>query len=329
MQIAFFGSPDFSADILKTIHKRFPVSLVVTQPDKPVGRKHILTPTPVKQFALQQSIPIISDTMMIRIIGVVRKEKIDVAIVAAYGLILPKELFEIPKYGFLNIHYSLLPKYRGASPVQWAILNGDKETGVSIILLDEKLDHGPILETNTVDISKDDTAETLLHKLNKEASSSLYFALTDIELGDGLPDLQEQKHDKATMTRRLTKDDGFIECSTIKKAMNGEQLLFSDLPKLQQEIFKSPNTKYYIPNTIHNFIRALHPWPGAWTLLPNGKRLKIICSHIRLDPEFNEKSTFTDVYNKKQKEFLVIDEIQVEGKGKTKDTRAINAILRR
>src|SRR3989344_3505822 len=141
MSIAFFGSPDFVVSILSHLHEKFGVSLVVTQPDKPVGRKQILTPTPVKQFALQQSIPVISDTSMIYIIEVVKKEKIDLAIVAAYGLIIPKELLEIPQYGFINIHYSLLPKYRGASPVQTAIVNGEKTTGTTIMKVDEELDH--------------------------------------------------------------------------------------------------------------------------------------------------------------------------------------------
>jgi methionyl-tRNA formyltransferase len=309
MRIAFFGSPDFSVSILENIHKTFPISLVVTQPDKKVGRKQILTATPVKQFAHKQSIPVVSDASMIRIIEAVRKEKIDLAIVVAYGLILPKELLEIPKFGFINVHYSLLPKYRGASPVQWAILSGDKKTGTTIMQMDEELDHGNSIVQKEADIEINDTEETLLEKLNQTSIPRLLDILRQVSDNQKLA-TTVQHHVDATHTRRLTKDDGFIELQTIKKAMNNEQLTFKDLPKLQQEIFKSPDTKYYIPDTIHNFIRALYPWPGAWTLLPNGKRVKIISSTIQ------ERSG--DIHGA-----LQIREIQVEGKQRTKDVSVL------
>ena len=131
MNIAFFGSPHIAATILEAVHKRFPVSLVVTQPDKQVGRKQTLTPTPVKLFSTRSAIHTVTNTSINRFIEVLRKKKIDLAVVVAYGEIISKELLDVPKFGFINVHYSLLPKYRGASPVQWALLNFHKQTHIT------------------------------------------------------------------------------------------------------------------------------------------------------------------------------------------------------
>lgn len=281
MRIAFFGSPEFVIPILSYLHKAFGVTLVVTQPDKPVGRKGILTPTPIKEFALKESIPCIASDTMIHIIEAVKKENVDVAVVAAYGQIIPKELLEIPKFGFINIHYSLLPKYRGASPVQTAIVNGEKMTGTTIMRMDEELDHGEIIAQKEVNIENNDTSETLLNKLNEASLPILDKALRTIEITGKLPPMTEQDHNQATFTRRLTKDDGFINFQTLKEAL-------------------IRNTKYEILNTIHNLVRGYFPWPGAWTKLPNGKRLKLISSEIKVNK-------------------LVLREVQLEGKQKTAD----------
>ena len=285
MRIAFFGSPEFVIPILSHIHEIFGVLLVVTQPDKPVGRKQILTPTPVKQFALQHSISVISDTSMIYIIEVVKKEKIDLAIVAAYGLIIPKEVLEKPKYGFINIHYSLLPKYRGASPVQTAIVNKEKTTGTTIMKMDEELDHGDIIQQKEVAIEENDTAQTLLNKLNEASLPLLDIALRTIEETGKFPPTTEQDHTKATFTHRLSKDDGFIEFDRIKEALKGSA-----------------------SRQIHDLIRGYSPWPGAWTTLPNWKRLKLLSSEVK--------------DNK-----LVLNEVQLEGKQKTNDQQTISQFL--
>ena len=371
MNIAFFGSPHIAATILEAVHKRFPVSLVVTQPDKQVGRKQTLTPTPVKLFSTRSAIHTVTNTSINRFIEVLRKKKIDLAVVVAYGEIISKELLDVPKFGFINVHYSLLPKYRGASPVQWALLNGDKETGVTIMQMDEELDHGPIIAQKTIPIETGlkpvstiaDTTASLLDKLTETACSCLINILHQVSKTRRLPPATPQNHESETYTRRLIKQDGFIPFTTIQKAVNNEQLSFSDLPQLQQEIFKS-GLRLTIGDlsggaisrsagrfALHNFIRAMYPWPGAWTILPNGKRCKIISSRlISRSPEFdtrhpeldsgskNEtkeeqmlKPSFANYFGRAQqvqRDTLVITQIQIEGKQTTEDSNLINNLFR-
>lgn len=162
--IAFFGSSPNSTIVLKELIKRkWNVSLVVTAPPKPVGRKQTLTKTPVHQFAEKHKIPLLTPESLSAL--KVEPFKVDVAIVADYAKIIPKKLLEIPKHGFLNLHPSLLPKYRGSTPAQAAILNGDKVTGLSIIKMDEKLDHGPIVAWFKEEIRNNDTSQSLYQRL--------------------------------------------------------------------------------------------------------------------------------------------------------------------
>ena len=298
MCIAFFGSPEFVLPILSYLHKAFGVALVVTQPDKPVGRKQILTPTPVAQFAQKNSIEIYKDLSMFRKI-----DKLDVAIVAAYGLIIPKEILEIPKFGFINIHYSLLPKYRGASPVQTAIVNGEKVTGTTIMRMDQELDHGEIIAQKEVIIDENDTSDILLNKLNEASLPLLDKALRTIEITGQLPPMTEQENNKATFTRRLTKEDGFIEFNSLKNAI----------------------TSGLESNKVHNFIRGYFPWPGVWTTLPNGKRLKLIKSRIARHPELVSGSK--KMLNQVQHDTLELLEVQLEGKQKTTDLNFLKEFL--
>lgn len=238
MHIAFFGSPKLASDILTHIHERYPVSLVITQPDKPVGRKQVLTPTPVKTFAEQHNIPILTNISKNRYFDMFKDKQIDIAIVVAYGELIPKQLLETPRFGFLNVHYSLLPAYRGAAPVQWAILNGDEKTGVTIMQLDEVLDHGPLVAIKETIIDPNDTTETLLQRLTDTAKLLIFDILNQIEKNGKLPSLTTQNHDLATSTRQLTKDDGFIPFERLQKALRGEKLTFGDLPKFQKEVFE-------------------------------------------------------------------------------------------
>lgn len=274
MNIAFFGSPAIAADILKTLHSAYPVSLVVTQPDKPVGRKQVLTKTPVKEYAEAKTIPVIADHSIQPSIVELKSHAIDLAVVVAYGMIIPQAALDIPRYGFINVHYSLLPKYRGASPVQWALLAGDTHTGVTIMQMDRELDHGPILATSPVEIGQNDTTATLLTTLTN-ASIPL---LTDTINSLSRIKPQHQNHDDASYTRRLTKQDGFIEYKTVTKALAGSQLTISDLPVIQQDILASLNLTHnpITSAVIYNFIRALSPWPGAWTISNDKKRVKIL-----------------------------------------------------
>ena len=214
--------------------------------------------------------------------------KADIFIVADFGQIIPKKILEIPEYGALCVHPSLLPKYRGASPVPQAILNGERETGVTIFKMDEKVDHGPIIAQFKRKIRNDDTAETLLIRLFTLGSQLLLKILPDYFAGKIKP--AEQNHAQATYTHILKKEDGKINCLDLKEAMEAGG------PKAVE---------------IERKIRALTPWPGAWTTIhPRGgvapaahlggeKRLKLLKAH--LEPSIPHTK-------------LVLDEAQLEGK---------------
>ena len=154
LKIVFMGTPEFGAIILEKLVKTpYKPILVITAPDKPKGRKQILTPPPVKQTAQKYDIPVEQPEKIGNWKLKIENLSPDLGIVAAYGQILPKTILDIPKYGFLNVHPSLLPRWRGPSPIQYTILNGDKETGVTIILMNEKMDHGPILAQRELEFS--------------------------------------------------------------------------------------------------------------------------------------------------------------------------------
>ena len=285
-KLAYFGSPDFAAHFLEklltdtTINQLIVVSLVVTQPDQKVGRKQILTPTPVKVIANKYKIQMI-DSSLTNPSSIF--QDIDLALVYAYGDLIPKELLDIPKYGFWNIHPSLLPKYRGPSPIATPLINSDKITGVTIIKMDEEIDHGPIIAQESMAIEDGDKRPELEKKLT-DLGFNMFEELikTGVE-GLGLPTahsrgilseastdgkrhetgpvfrLTEQNHKQATFTKKLSKQDGFIEIS-----------------KLKDQILKNPLSLF-------NLFRGLTPWPGIWTLLRQDfggqaiqKRLKII-----------------------------------------------------
>lgn len=204
------------------------------------------------------------------------EEKPDVGVIASYGKILTPEILALPQHGVLNIHPSLLPKYRGSSPVQAAILNSDKATGVTIIKTDEKVDHGPIVAQFKEEIKADDTAESLYNRLFTLGAEVLKTILpTYLE---GKIELREQNHSQATYTKKLTRDDGKID-------------------------WKKPD------DYLERFIRAMHPWPGAWTevnLAPTiqDRKAKPILDRKRLK--------ILKAYLEKGK--LILDQIQLEGK---------------
>jgi methionyl-tRNA formyltransferase len=286
LAIAYFGSPDFSARFLEKLitdeetKKLVKVKLVVTQPDKPVGRKQILTPTPVKQIALKidNSLEIACPAKLAEQSGKNCKLKIsqlDLALVYAYNQIIPKDYLTLPKYGFWCIHPSLLPKYRGPSPIATALINGDEETGVTIFKMDEKIDHGLIIAQEKIAISPTDLRPDLEKKL-----TDLAFAMFKKLISTDLNKLQliPQDDQKATYTKKLKKEDGFIEISNLKTQIAND------------------------PKRLFNIFRGLYPWPGIWTLLRQGfgghaveKRLKI---------------TDLSLVNGK----LIIKKVQLEGK---------------
>jgi len=280
LTLAYFGSPDFSADFLEKIllDKSLPVEikLVVTQPDSLAGRKQILTPTPVKiiteKYNKSEDVKFFAVCCFPSKNFGVELKNIDLALVYAYGKLIPKELLNLPKYGFWCIHPSLLPKYRGTSPMATALINGDKETGVSIFKMDEEIDHGPIIVQESSTIDQDDKRPDLEKKLTDLAFEM--FKKTVIQLtGSRVNELKakEQNHKQATYTKKLNKQDGFISFENLKLEIGNS------------------------PKRVYNLFRGLCPWPGLWTILPNGKRLKIIDMEL-----VNGK--------------LIIKKVQLEGK---------------
>lgn len=293
LKISYFGSPQFSAQFLESVltdldlKKVVQVELVVTQPDRLAGKKQILTPTPVKIIAQKNKIKVIDN------LSCLKKERnfknLDLALLYAYGEIIPASLLTLPKLGFWNVHPSLLPKYRGPSPIAYPLIMDEKETGVTIIKMDEKIDHGPIIAQEKITINDED----LRPDLEKKLAHLAFDLFKKLILKDNLKQLKltPQKHNLASYTRLLKKDDGFIIFSFLKKILNQQPINEKEIPPLiRQNKKRDPFIK-----KILDLYRGLYPWPGIWTILPNGKRLKI---------------TKLSVNNEK----LLIDKVQLEGK---------------
>ncbi len=244
MKIVFFGTPEFAVPTLEAlkIANNIEVTAVITQPDKKVGRKQILSPPAVKSCAQKLNIEVKQPTNKEELKEMVKNFEVDFFIVIAYGMILDKEILSIPKYGAINIHASLLPKYRGASPIQQSLLNGDEETGISIMKMNEKMDQGPVYFMKKLEI-KDDSLEILTKKLALLGSLHLVPILEDIE--SGMLNPIPQKEENATYCKKITKEDGKINWGT----QSADQII--------------------------NMIRAFTPWPSVYTTF-NNKNLKII-----------------------------------------------------
>ena len=273
MKIVFFGTPEFVVPVLDALYKAHEVVGVVTAPDAKAGRKQILDTTPVKKFALKRDIPVFSPAVLDdKTAEELRNLKPDFLVVAAYGQFIPPEVLDIPKVSALNIHPSLLPLYRGPSPLQETILKGDSEAGVTIIEMDWEIDHGPIAAQQKIRLSGNETFLILADKL---------FGIGTELLLDTIQKpltLKEQDHKKATFTDLVSKENGFIDMQ------------------------KPPS-----PEHIARMIRAYYPWPGVWTkvtlknkktrikLLPNklvqleGKNTVSVKEFINGYPELGEK----------------------------------------
>jgi methionyl-tRNA formyltransferase len=211
VNILFMGSSDFSVPMINALFQSCGVKSVVTQPDKPAGRgKRIESPV-VKRIAEELGIPVYQPNKLIRedILAILNKHRIDLIVVAAYGKILPAWLLDHPKYGAINVHASLLPKYRGASPIQAAILNGDQTTGVTIMKMDVGLDTGDILGWKKMKIEPNETAGSLSFKLAKQGAQLLVDTINDFILGRLTP--KKQKSEDATFTRLIKKEDGELD----------------------------------------------------------------------------------------------------------------------
>ncbi len=246
MKIVFMGTPDFAVPCLqKLIDNKYDIAAVFTQPDKKVGRKQQLTPPPVKALAQGNNIPVYQPASLKKgdAAEIIANINPDIIIVVAYGKILPTTVLSIPKHGCINVHASLLPKYRGAAPIQWAVLNGDSETGVCIMQMDEGLDTGDIISEVKTDIDINETSEQLFDRLSAIGADALVDALPKIEAGNISPQKQIGESSYASM---ISRDLSPIDWN--KSALE-----------------------------IHNQIRGLNSWPGASTLIA-GRQVKIHAS---------------------------------------------------
>ncbi|MCA9471315.1 MAG: methionyl-tRNA formyltransferase [Nitrospirales bacterium] len=235
MRVIFMGTPEFAVPTLAALlDSEYPVVGVVTQPDRPRGRGKSVTASPVKELALAHQIPLLQPEKMKQpeFLSALEAWHADLIVVAAFGRILPKAILDLPPRGCVNVHSSLLPKYRGAGPIQWAIINGETETGITTMLMDEGMDTGPILLQEKVSIREEDTAKELSDRLAHVGGQLLVRTLRLWEAKDIVPLTQE--HSGATMAPMLRKEDGVISW-----AQSAE--------------------------TIGNRIRGLSPWPGAFT----------------------------------------------------------------
>ncbi|OGE20292.1 methionyl-tRNA formyltransferase [Candidatus Daviesbacteria bacterium RIFCSPLOWO2_01_FULL_43_38] len=238
-RVIFFGTPDFVVPVVSALYEKDWLAGVVTAPDKKVGRKQILTSSPIKQWALKNQVPVLTaDKFDQKIHSELTALNSTLFVIAAYGHLLPQFILDIPGCGSLNIHPSLLPRYRGPSPIQNAILAGDKTSGVSIIKMDEKMDHGPVLITKEISLSEQDTSETLSKKMFDVGADLLIKIIPDFITGK--VKLKEQNHNQAFYTHIIKKEDGYFD---INPPAGGP-----------------PS-----PEILDQIIRAYYPWPTAWT----------------------------------------------------------------
>ena len=244
MKIIFMGTPDFAAASLEAlIDSRHEIQAVVTQPDKPKGRKGELTPSPVKVVAEGKGIKVYQP-LKVRdeeFVETLRAYNPDVIVVVAFGQIIPLSILKMPKFGCVNIHGSLLPKYRGAAPIQWAVLDGEKETGITTILMDEGIDTGDILLKKTIKIDADETSGSLFDKLMALGAKTILETLDELEKGSLTP--TKQGESPTAYAKMLTKTMGLIDFTKPAKELDC-------------------------------FVRGMDPWPSAYTLL-SGKTLKL------------------------------------------------------
>jgi methionyl-tRNA formyltransferase len=287
VKIIFFGTSEIGLPILQELINKHEVLAVVTSSDKPVGRKQILTPSPIATIAETYKLPVYKPSKIKnnpQFINTLQSFGADIFIVVAYGKILPLELLAIPPLQTINVHFSLLPKYRGPAPVQFALLNGETQTGATVFILDELVDHGPILGTVKVDILPEDTNLTLQHRLAEVSAKLLIDILPKYQSGEIIP--SEQNHELATTTKIISKDDGRINWNESAE-------------------------------TIYNKWRAYQPWPGIYTLW-NNQLLKIIeCAPSKQTINLPFGTTQKDLVSCGNNSVLQLITVQLEGKNQT------------
>lgn len=286
-RIIFIGSSEFAVPILQELLNRdLRIVSVITQPDMPVGRKKILTATPIKKLSQEYQLMILQPLKISGIKSKIKELHPDLIITASYGQIISQEILDIPKYKCLNVHPSLLPKYRGSSPIQSAILNGDKQTGVSIMIMDAKMDHGDIIAKKTLKITNQNYLR--LHNELSEIGADLLVKILPDYLGEKIK-AKQQNHKKAIFTKILRRADGQIDWR--KKAIE-----------------------------IERQIRAFYPWPGSWSFLIDNKKLKIIQAF--LFEKTNRHKNAGEIFLTEDKKMgvlcgqgsLILKKVQLEGK---------------
>lgn len=250
LRIAFMGTPEFSVPALKVLVKsRHDVVAVYSQPPRPAGRGYALQKSPIHTYAETQNIPVYTPENFKKEadVDVFKNLNIDLAVVAAYGLLLPKTVLEAPRLGCINIHASLLPRWRGAAPIQRAIMAGDDETGICIMRMEEGLDTGPVMLRGATLITRDTNAQTL-HDTLSDMGGDMIVQAVDM-IAEGIAVFKEQNHDKSTYAKKIKKEEGLIEWTKSASEIDYQ-------------------------------IRGLTPWPGCWCDIPqeDGRvlRLKIL-----------------------------------------------------
>lgn len=261
------GTPEFAIPSLKVVSQNTDLKLIFTKEDKRNARGNKIIYSPVKQFGLDNDIEVIQPKRMKdeEVIAKIKEINPDLIVVVAYGKILPKEIIDIPKYGIINVHSSLLPKYRGASPIHSAILNGDKESGVSIMYIEEGLDSGDVILKEICEITEDDTLGTLHDRLKELGAIGLEKALKLIEAEEVKAEKQDDS--KATFVKPITKEQAKIDWNNTKEV-------------------------------IFNQIRGLNPFPGAYTHNEKNENIKIYKSE-KLEKEYDgENGTVVEMTKK-------------------------------
>ena len=288
----FFGTPAFAVPTLEClIGSHHDVAAVVTQPDRKRGRGQRVAASPVKQVALEHRLPVLQPERMTdeNFVTALEALKPDVGVVAAYGKLLPDRLLELPREGLVNVHASLLPKYRGAAPIHRAIMAGERETGVTIIRLVREMDAGPMLGSVSCPIATDDTSETVGQTLAL-LGADLLLAVVD-DLAAGRSTARPQDHEQATLAPRLSREDGVVNWHNAAA-------------------------------DIHNQVRGLHPWPHAFSYL-KGSRYAILRSSVVEYPEAGRGAHPGEIVETAKDRLIVaagggtalgLDELQPEGK---------------
>ena len=289
MKIIFMGTPDFSVGTLRSLAEAgHEITLVVSQPDKPKGRGHAMVPTPVKAVAEELGIPVFQPVKIREAKDVLEKTEADVCVVAAFGQIIPASILHMKKYGCINVHASLLPKYRGAAPIQWAVIDGEKESGVTIMQMDEGLDTGDMLAKAIVPLDEKETGGSLFDKLSEAGGRLCVETLAKLEKGEITP--EKQGESPTAYASMLDKKMGNIDWN--KSAV-----------------------------VIERLVRGLNPWPSAYTHL-DGKTLKIwACDVLPQSASKGESGEILEVtkdaiHVQTGDGILVLREIQLAGKAR-------------